>query len=317
MLRQNSTFVVAFYVVLFSSTFITNKYVLTIERFAYPAIFQSWQVVVAAIGFVVAGSCCRWKWHMQCLILTFQYIWKTIPFYTLSIYAGSRALTVLPLSIFLGIHNSLLLVHCSLDLDFGKQSVFFSTNPKDLVAFTSVAVSSIMLVTTVPRGFGSAMWWMLLHICCAGVILSTEKSSTVCVKTDAFNRQVIYATASFILLLPTSYLLGDFNAVLQYPYLTSPAFCWSFITSALLGCLLLLLQPRILSLEMGNINYIGLAKVIVSAVSVLSFGTPGVPQHYLFWTMLSLLAGVFVPKAVSSDADSCVLSSIRQSLEHV
>lgn len=291
MLRQNSTFVVAFYIVLFSSTFITNKYVLTIERFAYPAIFQSWQVLVAAVGFVVAGSCCRWKWHMQCLILTFQYIWKTIPFYTLSIYAGSRALTVL--------------------------SVFFSTNPKDLVAFTSVAVSSIMLVTTVPRGFGSAMWWMLLHICCAGVILSTEKSSTVCVKTDAFNRQVIYATASFILLLPTSYLLGDFNAVLQYPYLTSPAFCWSFITSALLGCLLLLLQPRILSLEMGKINYIGLAKVIVSAVSVLSFGTPGVPQHYLFWTTLSLLAGVFVPKAMSSDADSCVLSSIRQSLEHV
>lgn len=287
MLRQSSTFVVAFYIVLFSSTFITNKYVLTIERFAYPAIFQSWQVVVAAVGFVVAGSCCRWKWHMQCLILTFRYIWKTIPFYTLSIYAGSRALTVLPLSIFLGIHNSLLLVHCSLDLDFGKQ------------------------------GFGSAMWWMLLHICCAGVILSTEKSSTVCVKTDAFNRQVIYATASFILLLPTSYFLGDFDAVLQYPYLSSPAFCWSFITSALLGCLLLLLHPRILSLEMGNINYIGLAKVIVSAVSVLSFGTPGVPQHYLFWTSLSLLAGVFVPKATPSDADSCVLSSIRQSLEHV
>lgn len=142
-------------------------------------------------------------------------------------------------------------------------------------------------------------------------------SNETLVYCSAFNRQVIYATASFILLLPTSYLLGDFNAVLQYPYLTSPAFCWSFITSALLGCLLLLLQPRILSLEMGKINYIGLAKVIVSAVSVLSFGTPGVPQHYLFWTTLSLLAGVFVPKAMSSDADSCVLSSIRQSLEHV
>uniref|UniRef100_A0A6G5ABQ7 Uncharacterized protein n=1 Tax=Rhipicephalus microplus TaxID=6941 RepID=A0A6G5ABQ7_RHIMP len=69
-----------------------------------------------------------------------------------------------------------------------------------------------MLVTTVPRlaftgnqinlmpklGFGSAMWWMLLHICCAGVILSTEKSSAVCIKTDAFNRQLIYTTTSFI-----------------------------------------------------------------------------------------------------------------------
>ncbi|XP_065294258.1 UDP-N-acetylglucosamine transporter TMEM241-like isoform X14 [Dermacentor albipictus] len=277
---------------------------------------------------------------MQCMILTLQYIWKTIPYYTLSIYAGSRALTVLPLSIFLGIHNSLLLVHCGLDLDLGKQSIFFSTNPKDLVAFTSVAVSSIMLVTTVPRlaftgnqinfmpklGFGSAMWWMLLHICCAGVILSAEKSSTVCIKTDAFNRQIIYATTSFILLLPASYFLGDFHAVFLYPYLTSPGFCWSFVSSALLGSLLLILHPMISSLEVVNLNYIGLAKgnicsifpqVIVSAISLLSFGVPAVPQDYLFWTVLSLLAGMFVPKAMASDADRCVLSNIRQSMQHV
>ncbi|XP_075733794.1 UDP-N-acetylglucosamine transporter TMEM241 homolog isoform X2 [Rhipicephalus microplus] len=282
MLRQSTTVVIAFYIILFSSTFITNKYVLTVERFAYPAIFQCWQVLVAAVGFVVAASCCKWKWHMQCLILTLQYIWKTVPYYTLSIYAGSRALTILPLSIFLGIHNSLLLFHCGLDLDFGKQSVFFSTNPKDLVAFTSVAVSSIMLVTTVPRGFGSAMWWMLLHICCAGVILSTEKSSAVCIKTDAFNRQLIYTTTSFILLLPASYFLGDFHAVFLYPYLTSPGFCWSFVTSAVLGCLLLMLYPTISSLEVVNLNHVGLAKVIVSAISLLSFGVPTVPQDYLF-----------------------------------
>ncbi|KAL3244041.1 hypothetical protein MRX96_019611 [Rhipicephalus microplus] len=317
MLRQSTTVVIAFYIVLFSSTFITNKYVLTVERFAYPAIFQCWQVLVAAVGFVVAASCCKWKWHMQCLILTLQYIWKTVPYYTLSIYAGSRALTILPLSIFLGIHNSLLLFHCGLDLDFGKQSVFFSTNPKDLVAFTSVAVSSIMLVTTVPRGFGSAMWWMLLHICCAGVILSTEKSSAVCIKTDAFNRQLIYTTTSFILLLPASYFLGDFHAVFLYPYLTSPGFCWSFVTSAVLGCLLLMLYPTISSLEVVNLNHVGLAKVIVSAISLLSFGVPTVPQDYLFWTALSLLAGMFAPKVVTSDADRCVLSNIRQTMQHV
>ncbi|XP_075733796.1 UDP-N-acetylglucosamine transporter TMEM241 isoform X4 [Rhipicephalus microplus] len=331
MLRQSTTVVIAFYIILFSSTFITNKYVLTVERFAYPAIFQCWQVLVAAVGFVVAASCCKWKWHMQCLILTLQYIWKTVPYYTLSIYAGSRALTILPLSIFLGIHNSLLLFHCGLDLDFGKQSVFFSTNPKDLVAFTSVAVSSIMLVTTVPRlaftgnqinlmpklGFGSAMWWMLLHICCAGVILSTEKSSAVCIKTDAFNRQLIYTTTSFILLLPASYFLGDFHAVFLYPYLTSPGFCWSFVTSAVLGCLLLMLYPTISSLEVVNLNHVGLAKVIVSAISLLSFGVPTVPQDYLFWTALSLLAGMFAPKVVTSDADRCVLSNIRQTMQHV
>ncbi|XP_054917724.1 uncharacterized protein [Dermacentor andersoni] len=274
MLRQSTTVVVAFYIVLFSSTFITNKYVLTVERFAYPAIFQCWQVLVAAVGFVIAASCWKWKWHMQCMILTLQYIWKTIPYYTLSIYAGSRALTVLPLSIFLGIHNSLLLVHCGLDLDLGKQSIFFSTNPKDLVAFTSVAVSSIMLVTTVPRVLSFPP--KSLQLSALRLMHSTDRS-----------------------------------------YMLQQGSTSDFFSSALLGSLLLILHPMISSLEVVNLNYIGLAKVIVSAISLLSFGVPAVPQDYLFWTVLSLLAGMFVPKAMASDADRCVLSNIRQSMQHV
>ncbi|CAN8000585.1 unnamed protein product [Ixodes pacificus] len=43
MLRPNAILLVSLYVVLFGSTFITNKYVLTIEKFAYPAIFQRLQ----------------------------------------------------------------------------------------------------------------------------------------------------------------------------------------------------------------------------------------------------------------------------------
>ncbi|XP_075529779.1 uncharacterized protein LOC142563100 isoform X5 [Dermacentor variabilis] len=311
MLRQSTTVVVAFYIVLFSSTFITNKYVLTVERFAYPAIFQCWQVLVAAVGFVIAASCWKWKWHMQCMILTLQYIWKTIPYYTLSIYAGSRALTVLPLSIFLGIHNSLLLVHCGLDLDLGKQSIFFSTNPKDLVAFTSVAVSSIMLVTTVPRVLSFLP--KSLQLSALRLMHSTDRSYML--QQGLFLE--LCSLKGFILLLPASYFLGDFHAVFLYPYLTSPGFCWSFVSSALLGSLLLILHPMISSLEVVNLNYIGLAKVIVSAISLLSFGVPAVPQDYLFWTVLSLLAGMFVPKAMASDADRCVLSNIRQSMQHV
>ncbi|XP_054917718.1 uncharacterized protein [Dermacentor andersoni] len=304
MLRQSTTVVVAFYIVLFSSTFITNKYVLTVERFAYPAIFQCWQVLVAAVGFVIAASCWKWKWHMQCMILTLQYIWKTIPYYTLSIYAGSRALTVLPLSIFLGIHNSLLLVHCGLDLDLGKQSIFFSTNPKDLVAFTSVAVSSIMLVTTVPRVLSFPP--KSLQLSALRLMHSTDRSYMLqqglflelcslkgycvftllhCILTALIGLNLMlscFVFSSFILLLPASYFLGDFHAVFLYPYLTSPGFCWSFVSSALLGSLLLILHPMISSLEVVNLNYIGLAKVIVSAISLLSFGVPAVPQDYLF-----------------------------------
>lgn len=121
----------------------------------------------------------------------------------------------------------------------------------------------------------------------------------------------------FILLLPASYFLGDFHAVFLYPYLTSPGFCWSFVASAVLGCLLLMLQHTISSLEVVNLNHVGLAKVIVSAISLLSFGIPAVPQDYFFWTVLSLLAGMFVPKVTTSDADKCVFSNIRQSMEHV
>ncbi|KAM7283894.1 transmembrane protein 241 [Ixodes scapularis] len=317
MLRPNAILLVSLYVVLFGSTFITNKYVLTIEKFAYPAIFQSWQVLVAALGFILTSVCCRWQWHKKCLIVTVQYHWKTIPFYTMSIYAGSRALTVLPISVFLAIHNALLLVHCGVDLDMGKQSIFFSSSPKDLIAFTSVAVSSIMLVTTVPRSFGNAMWWMLLHICCTGVIFAVEKISAYCAKTDAFNRQVFYYASSFLLLLPTSYFLGDFYAVQRYPYLASPSFCWTFVASGILGCFLAMVYPSVLNLELVNLNITGLAKVVVSAVSVISFGVPVVPRDYLFWTALSLVAGIFVPRRSTPCADSCTFAQAHHSLEHI
>lgn len=147
-----------------------------------------------------------------------------------------------------------------------------------------------------------------------GTCLLSNKTLVYC---SAFNRQLIYTTTSFILLLPASYFLGDFHAVFLYPYLTSPGFCWSFVMSAVLGCLLLMLYPTISSLEVVNLNHVGLAKVIVSAISLLSFGVPTVPQDYLFWTALSLLAGMFAPKVVTSDADRCVLSNIRQTMQHV
>lgn len=317
MYRNRPELLVLAYVVLFILTFITNKYILTVQRFAYPAVFQSWQVFVGAVGFILTALCSRWKWHLGCFVTVIQYTWKTIPFYTLSIYTGSRALTTLPLSVFLGIHNSLLLLQCGMDLDMGDQSIFLNPSLKDLIAFASVAASSIMLVITAPKSLGNAMWWMLLHVCSTGVVLAYEKAFAYCSKTDTFNRQVMYYISSFIILLPTSYILGDFYAVRNYTFLSSPAFWWTFASSGVVGCLLAMLHPSILTVEMPELNVIGLAKALVSSLSLLLFGFPIVPQRYLFWTALSLLGGMFLPRASSLNLDDCSQARARCTLEHV
>ncbi|XP_064466432.1 UDP-N-acetylglucosamine transporter TMEM241 homolog isoform X3 [Ornithodoros turicata] len=258
--RSRPELLIFSYVVLFILTFLTNKYVLTVEGFAYPAVFQSWQVFAGFVGFLLTVLFSRWKWHVGCFVTVVQYTWKTIPFYTLSIYAGSRALTTLPLAIFLGIHNSLSLLHCGMDLDITEQSIFFNPTSKQLVAFISVAVSSMMLVITVPKNFGNAMWWMLLHVCSTGIVLAHEKIFTYCSKTDTFNRQVMHYISSFVILLPTSYILGDFHAVQHYPFLSSPAFWSTFVISGIVGCLLALIHQSALRVDIPEINLVGLAK---------------------------------------------------------
>lgn len=174
-----------------------------------------------------------------------------------------------------------------------------------------------MLVTTVPRSFGNAMWWMLLHISSTGIVFATEKISAHCAQTDAFNRQVLYYISSFIILVPTSYLLGDFHAVQRYPYLQSPSFCWTFVASGVLGCLLSLVYPSVVNLDVMDVNITGIAKVAVALVSVLSFGVPLVPRDYLFWITVSLVAGIFVPRTQTSGVDSCTISRLHCSLQQI
>ncbi|XP_064466431.1 UDP-N-acetylglucosamine transporter TMEM241 homolog isoform X2 [Ornithodoros turicata] len=289
--RSRPELLIFSYVVLFILTFLTNKYVLTVEGFAYPAVFQSWQVFAGFVGFLLTVLFSRWKWHVGCFVTVVQYTWKTIPFYTLSIYAGSRALTTL--------------------------SIFFNPTSKQLVAFISVAVSSMMLVITVPKNFGNAMWWMLLHVCSTGIVLAHEKIFTYCSKTDTFNRQVMHYISSFVILLPTSYILGDFHAVQHYPFLSSPAFWSTFVISGIVGCLLALIHQSALRVDIPEINLVGLAKALVSLLSLVLFGLPPVPERYLFWTTLSLFGAMFLPKASNQDSNICSQARARCTLEHV
>lgn len=151
---------------------------------------------------------------------------------------------------------------------------------------------------------------MLCGGCCYTFVV--QASSLLWKRSLRIVPRLMHSTAKFFIMHQ-----GDFYAVQRYPYLASPSFCWTFVASGILGCFLAMVYPSVLNLELVNLNITGLAKVVVSAVSVISFGVPVVPRDYLFWTALSLVAGIFVPRRSTPCADSCTFAQAHHSLEHI
>lgn len=89
-----------------------------------------------------------------------------------------------------------------------------------------------------------------------------------------------WCTSAGLVSIPISVLMSRPKIILNWhDILTYIILCFSGV----LGCLLSLVYPSVVNLDVMDVNITGIAKVAVALVSVLSFGVPLVPRDYLFW----------------------------------
>uniref|UniRef100_A0A8C3J6L5 Transmembrane protein 241 n=1 Tax=Calidris pygmaea TaxID=425635 RepID=A0A8C3J6L5_9CHAR len=89
----------------------TNKYVLSVLKFTYPTLFQGWQTLVGGLllhvswklGWVEINLCSRSE--------ILSWLPASVLFVGI-IYAGSRALSRLPIPVFLTVHNAAEVITC-------------------------------------------------------------------------------------------------------------------------------------------------------------------------------------------------------------
>ncbi|XP_074919068.1 UDP-N-acetylglucosamine transporter TMEM241 isoform X5 [Chelonoidis abingdonii] len=93
------------------ASYFTNKYVLSVLKFTYPTLFQGWQTLVG--GFLLHVS---WKlgWvEISCSSRSEVLTWlPASALFVGIIYAGSRALSRLPIPVFLTVHNAAEVITC-------------------------------------------------------------------------------------------------------------------------------------------------------------------------------------------------------------
>ncbi|XP_043395685.1 transmembrane protein 241 isoform X9 [Chelonia mydas] len=93
------------------ASYFTNKYVLSVLKFTYPTLFQGWQTLVG--GFLLHVS---WKlgWvEISCSSRSEVLTWLPASVLFVGIiYAGSRALSRLPIPVFLTVHNAAEVITC-------------------------------------------------------------------------------------------------------------------------------------------------------------------------------------------------------------
>ncbi|NXW10979.1 TM241 protein, partial [Fregetta grallaria] len=154
------------------------------------------------------------------------------------IYAGSRALSRLPIPVFLTVHNAAEVITCGFQKFVQKEQT--SHLKVCSVLFLLVAAVCLPLCDTQfdPNGY----LWALIHLICVGKSFSFGKRIWKCKCVGGAN-QLYYEWVIFFPCVPLSILLcpsGDLFSALDFPFLYFYRFHSSCCASGLLGFFLML-----------------------------------------------------------------------------
>ncbi|XP_014677282.1 PREDICTED: transmembrane protein 241-like isoform X2 [Priapulus caudatus] len=214
--------------------------------------------------------------------------------YTCSIYTGSKALSQLPIPIFVCLHNILLPIMILGRLAFAGQ-------------MPSVRVwlsASLLIVSTFAAGFSLSIddwtpyWWMLAHISSAAFYHLYRLRSDCCLHEGKIAHIFQCYLFSVLVLAPASVFLGDALAAQSFPLLYFYRFYVGCVISGFLGALL---QLYVIRLEDGkaaaslcsNTEYQHVvSKVVAVPLSFLTFDDLDTSKPLLPWMMVNLGASV-------------------------
>ncbi|XP_056341703.1 transmembrane protein 241 isoform X2 [Oenanthe melanoleuca] len=244
----------------------TNKYVLSVLQFTYPTLFQGWQTLVGGLllhiswklGWVEINLCSRSE--------ILSWLPASVLFVGI-IYAGSRALSRLPIPVFLTVHNAAEVITCGFQKFVQKETSLLKVCS---VLFLLAAAVCLPLCDTQfdPNGY----LWALIHLICLGAYKVFHKLWKPGSLSD-LDQQYINYVFSVVLLASASHPAGDLFSALDFPFLYFYRFHSSCCASGLLGFFLMLHTVKLKSSTTSG-QYAAwsfLAKVITASLSPFFF----------------------------------------------
>ncbi|XP_060679691.1 transmembrane protein 241-like isoform X7 [Hemiscyllium ocellatum] len=155
---------------LFIASSFTNKYVLSQLKFTYPTIFQGWQTLVGSLFLLTA-------WKLGRVEIRKNALWSAkvswIPgalLFVGNIYAGSRALSKLPIPFFLLLHNTSEVIVIFLKIARKEKLSWLK-----FLGIFMFPLSAVILAYNDSQFDPGGYIWAMIHILCVGVYKVFQK----------------------------------------------------------------------------------------------------------------------------------------------
>uniref|UniRef100_A0A9J7YA95 Transmembrane protein 241 n=1 Tax=Cyprinus carpio carpio TaxID=630221 RepID=A0A9J7YA95_CYPCA len=177
----------------FTASYFTNKYVLSILKFTFPTIFQGWQTSTGALLLLVT-----WKlgW-VEINGFSRSAAFSQLPgcfLFIGNIYAGSRALSLLPIPFFFVFQN------VSEVFAFLIRTAAHREKPPwmKLISVCMLLGSASSLMLYNPRFGPSGYTWASIHLLCVGAYKVFQKNTKTILLSDLEEQFINYMTRFYI-----------------------------------------------------------------------------------------------------------------------
>ncbi|KFV05810.1 Transmembrane protein 241, partial [Pterocles gutturalis] len=189
------------------------QYVLSVLKFTYPTLFQGWQTLVGGLllhlswklGWVEINLCSRSE--------ILSWLPASVLFVGI-IYAGSRALSRLPIPVFLTVHNTAEVITCGFQKFVEKEQ----TSHLKVCSVLFLLVAAVCLPLCDAQFDPNGYLWALIHMICLGAYKVFHKLWKPSSLSD-LDQQYINYVFSVVLLASASHPAGDLLSALDFPFL--------------------------------------------------------------------------------------------------
>lgn len=294
---------ISVYILLVISSFFSNKYVLSELGFRYPMVFQGWQTLV---GFLVlqllAYVPSKAKPTFTVVAIDRPGFVSLLPnffLFTVSLIAGSRALSHLPVLVCICVSNTAPAIIYLLDnVSLKKSSVIQVVSSLAVIA-TSVPVllASEDDTEELESLMDSPKFWLVVHAFC--VIAVNLHGRIADARYGAGDRLFYAYVFSLVVLAPASLYLEEAFQALHFQPSRQIDFVVGSIFSAIVGVGVNLYGIRLKEDEQfGKLHHASLS--IAALLSPIAFST-SIPWWGWLCSVLNFAALIFVPTYLKKD----------------
>lgn len=298
------------YSIIVCSGLFINKYVLSILGFRYPTIFQGWQTLTGLVVFKILTLVSKKTFQVTSVDrAAFISLLPGFLFFTTSIISASKALSGVPVPIFVSVFNTLPALIYLLDRVIAKTGAPPASPLQFGASICTLATGSVLVLSQISLDFSdSAYFWLVVGVVTSAAYCLHCRIADA--RYDSWDKLYYNSVFSVIVLAPASFYLEEAFEALNFHHDRQELFLLGCVGSAVLGAAANLYSVRLKQDEyFGPVHHLALGLAALLSPLLFAAELPGWK-----WTLvvLNVITSLPLPSHVKQDEDEANFPGIIQ-----